>query len=99
MFALARPSCKTDEARQFVASVSQWADTPDLVEKPGAPPHQTPQYSEAATWPHGGSDFFNSTVTSDVSAATSGAILQAAIANNINMIARDNALTLAARKV
>jgi hypothetical protein len=47
--------------------------------------------------PHGGSDFFNSTVTSDVSAATSGAIVQAAIANNISMIARVNALTLAAR--
>jgi hypothetical protein len=47
--------------------------------------------------PHGGSDFFSSTVTSDVSAATSGAILQAAIANNISMIASVNALTLAAR--
>ena len=47
--------------------------------------------------PYGGSDFFNSTVISDVSAATSGAILQAAIASNINMIARVNALTLAAR--
>jgi hypothetical protein len=50
-----------------------------------------------ATRPYGGSDFFNSTVTSDVSAATSGAIVQAAIANNISMIARVNALTLAAR--
>jgi hypothetical protein len=46
---------------------------------------------------YGGSDFFNSTASPDVSAATSGAILQAAIANNINMIARVNALTLAAR--
>jgi hypothetical protein len=47
--------------------------------------------------PHGGSDFFNSNVTSEVSAATSGAILQAAIASNISMIARVKALTLAAR--
>jgi hypothetical protein len=52
---------------------------------------------QGATRPHGGSDFFNSTVISGVSAATSGAMLQAAIANNINMIARVNALTLAAR--
>ena len=47
--------------------------------------------------PYGGNDFFNSTAISDVSAATSGAILQAAIANNISMIARVKALTLAAR--
>jgi hypothetical protein len=46
---------------------------------------------------YGGSDFFNSTLMSDVSAATSGAMLQAAIASNMNMIARVNALTLAAR--
>jgi hypothetical protein len=47
--------------------------------------------------PYGGSDFFNCAVISDVSAATSGAMLQAAIANNISMIARVKALTLAAR--
>jgi hypothetical protein len=47
--------------------------------------------------PYGGSDFFNSTFISEVSATTSGVMLQAAIANNINMIARVKALTLAAR--
>ncbi len=47
--------------------------------------------------PHGGSDFFNSNCTPDVSATTSGAIVQAVIAINIIKIARVNALTLAAR--
>ena len=50
-----------------------------------------------STWPQGGSDFFNCIVMSDVSAETSGAILQAAIAINISMMARVSALTLAAR--
>ena len=51
----------------------------------------------SSTWPQGGSDFFNCIVMSDVSAETSGAILQAAIAINISMMARVSALTLAAR--
>ena len=47
--------------------------------------------------PYGGRDFLNSAATSDVSAALSGVMLQAAMATNINRIAKANALTLAAR--
>src|SRR5271154_7540261 len=54
-------------------------------------------FSAGKQQPYGGSGFFNCAVISDVSAATSGAMVQAAIANNISMIARVKALTLAAR--
>ena len=58
----------------------------------------TRRLNRSAAWrPYGGSDFLNSTVIPDVSAATSGATVHAAIAINIARIASDNALTLAAR--
>jgi hypothetical protein len=44
-----------------------------------------------------GKDFLRSTATSDVSAALSAVMLQAATATNINRVAKANALTLAAR--
>lgn len=47
--------------------------------------------------PYGGRDFLSSAATSDISAAPSGVMLQAAMANNINRIAKVKALTLAAR--